>query len=490
MTDDLNNPFNFKNLKVFPELKRIVQTPQPKCIIATMTDLESGFARQLFSQWGTDPRNYVILTSRAAKGTLASQLIENPNMPHITLKMSRHEPLDGEDLENYLREAALKTTKNRKKEELYSDSDDSDEENEPERAGYSIEQPPPKKKPKTSFFKQPKKLAMMYSYQPKILQWDAYGEAVRPEDFATYNEPVKEAEENDEHNEVKEEVEKSEVKPQTPKEEIPFKQIEETVELDIKCRVTYIDFEGRSNGDSILQVVKQMGPREVILVRGSEHSTEEYAFNIKATLGGSTPVAVHRPGINDVVDTTKHRHIYQVRMTDHLMNSLKFSKVRDFEVAWIDAKVDYLGKMRDKGEVMTEKEIEDASHQDSSAAKIRSYSSQDGFEEDQPNPVEKKPSHLSIADDFDYTSAIPSLYPLSVDEVPKHKTCYVNELKISDFRNVLLKQGMKAEFDSGVLVCNGLIAVKKNGLRLNLEGPLCEDYFKIKDLLYKQFAVV
>ena len=30
MTDDLNNPFNFKNLKVFPELKRIVQTPQPK----------------------------------------------------------------------------------------------------------------------------------------------------------------------------------------------------------------------------------------------------------------------------------------------------------------------------------------------------------------------------------------------------------------------------------------------------------------------------
>ena len=33
MTDDLNNPFNFKNLKVFPELKRIVQTPQPKVII-------------------------------------------------------------------------------------------------------------------------------------------------------------------------------------------------------------------------------------------------------------------------------------------------------------------------------------------------------------------------------------------------------------------------------------------------------------------------
>ena len=32
MTDDLNNPFNFKNLKVFPELKRIVTTPQPKVI--------------------------------------------------------------------------------------------------------------------------------------------------------------------------------------------------------------------------------------------------------------------------------------------------------------------------------------------------------------------------------------------------------------------------------------------------------------------------
>ena len=53
-----------------------------------MNDLESGFARQLFSQWGTDPRNYVILTSRAAKGTLARQLMENPTMSHITLKVN------------------------------------------------------------------------------------------------------------------------------------------------------------------------------------------------------------------------------------------------------------------------------------------------------------------------------------------------------------------------------------------------------------------
>ena len=39
MTDDLNNPFNFKNLKVFPELKRIVQTPQPKVTFFFFTKL-------------------------------------------------------------------------------------------------------------------------------------------------------------------------------------------------------------------------------------------------------------------------------------------------------------------------------------------------------------------------------------------------------------------------------------------------------------------
>ena len=50
----------------------------------------------------------------------------------------------------------------------------------------------------------------------------------------------------------------------------------------------------------------------MILVRGSEHSTDEHAFNIRTSLGGTVPVPVHKPKVNDVIDTTKHRHIYQV----------------------------------------------------------------------------------------------------------------------------------------------------------------------------------
>ena len=78
----------------------------------------------------------------------------------------------------------------------------------------------------------------------------------------------------------------------------------------------------------------------------------------------------------------------------------------------------------------------------------------------------------------------------------------MNELKISDFRNVLLKQGMKAEFDSGVLVCNGLIAVKKvsvcnysflqcNKIKFieNFNVLCCENTDKLLKCFFKIFLI-
>ena len=44
-------------------------------VLASMPDMECGFARDLFLQWCTNPKNSVILTSRSSPGTLARQLI-------------------------------------------------------------------------------------------------------------------------------------------------------------------------------------------------------------------------------------------------------------------------------------------------------------------------------------------------------------------------------------------------------------------------------
>jgi len=48
----------------------------------------------------------------------------------------------------------------------------------------------------------------------------------------------------------------------------------------------------------------------------------------------------------------------------------------------------------------------------------------------------------------------------------------------------------QAEFSGGALVCNETVAVRKGKTGLQLEGALSADYYRIRDLLYGQFAVV
>ena len=42
-----------------------------------MPDMECGFARELFLQWCSNPKNSVILTSRSSPGTLGRDLVVN-----------------------------------------------------------------------------------------------------------------------------------------------------------------------------------------------------------------------------------------------------------------------------------------------------------------------------------------------------------------------------------------------------------------------------
>ena len=66
-----------------------------------------------------------------------------------------------------------------------------------------------------------------------------------------------------------------------PPEEAPTKCITETIEVEVKCSVRYIDFEGRSDGESMLKILQQIKPREVILVRGEPKTTHKFAESIR-----------------------------------------------------------------------------------------------------------------------------------------------------------------------------------------------------------------
>merc|ERR1711963_907481 len=56
------------------------------------------------------------------------------------------------------------------------------------------------------------------------------------------------------------------------KEEVPTKCVASTQNFAVKCGVQFIDFEGRTDGESIFKLLQQLRPRRTILVRGSQQS--------------------------------------------------------------------------------------------------------------------------------------------------------------------------------------------------------------------------
>lgn len=46
-------------------------------------------------------------------------------------------------------------------------------------------------------------------------------------------------------------------------------------------------------------------------------------------------------------------------------------------------------------------------------------------------------------------------------QIPGHMSVFINEPKLSDFKMVLLQEGIQAEFSAGALVCNETIAVRR-----------------------------
>ncbi|CAB4056673.1 CPSF2 [Lepeophtheirus salmonis] len=96
-----NNPFQFKHLKLCHSMNEVNKVPSPKVVLASMPDMESGYSRELFIQWCTNPKNSIILTSRSPANTLAYDLMTKGSGRTIELEIKKRVELTGTELEEY-----------------------------------------------------------------------------------------------------------------------------------------------------------------------------------------------------------------------------------------------------------------------------------------------------------------------------------------------------------------------------------------------------
>merc|ERR1712025_114566 len=121
------------------------------------------------------------------------------------------------------------------------------------------------------------------------------------------------------------------------KEEVPTKCISSTQTFQINCGIQYIDFEGRTDGESIMKLTSQLNPRIIILVRGSDENISAMKNFCKDIIPGENMIFTPKNG--EIVDATTERYIFQVKLRDSLFSSLSFSQAKEGHLAWVDGMI-------------------------------------------------------------------------------------------------------------------------------------------------------
>lgn len=442
-----DNAFQLKHFNVLLTKKELEKLPPgPKVVLASMASLEEGFSRDIFVDWATDAKNLIIFTERGQFGTLARMLQAEPPPKAVKVTVSKRVPLTGEELRAYEEEQSRI-----KKEEALKASNAKEEDAKSSQVGVDAILDPmvidsaPGLVPSEGttprhrdvfcdgFTPSPTTVAPMFPFYENTNEWDEFGEVINPEDYIIKEEDGVELAASQPmlgaDGEVKADEETEDILMDTR----PSKVISNEITVYVKCSLQYVDFEGRSDGRSIKSIIGHVAPLKLVLVHGSAEATE----HLKQHCLRNVTSHVYAPQIEETVDVTSDLSAYKVRLSERLMSNVLFKKLGDYELAWIDGEV--------------------------------------GNKEEEMLP----------------------LIPLSTDP-PPHKAVLVGDLRLADFKQLLASKGIQAEFVGGQLRCGDYITVRKVGdssqksgvQQVVIEGPLSEEYYKIREYLYSQFYAV
>ena len=91
---------------------------------------------------------------------------------------------------------------------------------------------------------------------------------------------------------------------------IPFKTLREKRQLKVNAKVLYVDFEARSDRESIEKLLNQIKPKNLILIHGTQdciEQLEKYCTSRQIVQG-----RIFSPHVGEIVDATTERNLYQV----------------------------------------------------------------------------------------------------------------------------------------------------------------------------------
>ncbi|KAF4620059.1 hypothetical protein D9613_005242 [Agrocybe pediades] len=314
----------------------------------------------------------------------------------------------------------------------------------------------------TSFFKNSGQgqRFRMFPYVDKKRRVDEFGETVDVGMWLRKGKALEEEAESEDTKDYKRRL-LAEEDAKKANREPPFKFVTSEVEIQLACRLLFIDMEGLNDGRAVKTIVPQINPRKMIIVHATQHASEaliESCNNIR-----SMTKDIFAPDVHESVKIGQQTNSFSINISDELLASLKISRFEDNEIAYVRGLV--------------------AAHATSTIPTLEPITS------------------ASIRTDASSeTKAAEQRRLGSRPRVALPHSTMIGELKLTVLKSRLAAVGVQAELiGEGVLICGtntsadtvGSVAVRKLAKgKIQLEGNVSEVYYTVRREIYNLHALV
>ncbi|KAI7652341.1 hypothetical protein KC318_g15044, partial [Hortaea werneckii] len=295
--------------------------------------------------------------------------------------------------------------------------------------------------------------------------------------------------------------------------------------VEVKCRVSFVDFAGLHEKRDLQMIIPLIRPRKLILIAGTESETTSLADECRRLLGsvddgadGSEGGAdVFAPAINEVIDASVDTNAWSLKLSRELVKRLVWQNVKGLGVVAITGQLG-AEPLEDASAALKEDEAQQA------RKKAKLLKPEEQEKQPQPNqPTSSSPDH-SPSDPLPSTplldlppsatagnlSAASGASGSSGGGGPLTRPVHVGDLRLASLRHLLASAGHLCEFrGEGTLLVDGVVVVRKRaGGRLEVESDVRGlvaaataaarqkrkvspgSFFKVRDEVYKGLAVV
>jgi len=231
---------------------------------------------------------------------------------------------------------------------------------------------------------------------------------------------------------------------------VPHKLVVRTIDVPLLCSVLYLDLEGRSDGRSLRTTIKDLSPRKLVLLSGSAAAKASLRAHC---LSSQLCAEVLAPASRESVSVSSETALYRVALRDSFLQSLNFVTVRTAGRGALD------GLAEEEGTVQV------------------AY------------------AQGAVAMHFDKGASLPVLTAAPLEHASQgsaHAALFLGHLQPLELAQALVAGGVTVELVGGVCVCSGgMVNVRKvSPTSIRIQGALCEEYFRIRDILYEQYEIV